>query len=556
MRLLPNGVPAAHQGPQEDDRKDENHEHGELRLLVVGDDVQEGTPERVENLDLHYIDAQFRHVVEPGLFELQHKAAEHVDYQTYRTEQQNRPHQPYEVHVFGDHEVAGEDHRAVGFGHHGVEVGHEVEVGVAAAHQEIEGEAADGEGRVEHHSQQLDHSIGLNEHLIGALEVEAEQEDECEEEGEEYEVAVVLCGVGVVLLQQLGVLVHAVHVCAVVVLYALQTVDGVQKYDLERFVVVQVIRHVGSISDPVVGVVEVANGQSAVLQRPHPHKAAQPAIAIDHLHAVVAVHLHPVLACSVDPVLQQNGVLQQFAVPHHMHRLQGKVESEAGFGVMDAGAIVYIGFEHAGAGLYALALIAVGVDFAEIADAGDVVPGVAAGALGEALAAEKVAGQVREALGADRRGVYAAAARDVAKVASLRKAVDELAGRTEVETVLCVVSQVESLLTLCALEVGPPLAPHALKGAFLALHGNLVVVIKWAVAGMVGHIGHIAIHARNYAEIFEQIGLVPASRVAPRAVGGARALEAVLVAFNTVGYVRGGVRRGSGVVSDLVHCAV
>ena len=225
---------------------------------------------------------------------------------------------------------------------------------------------------------------------------------------------------------------------------------------------------------------------------------------------------------------------------------------------MDAGAVVYIGFEHAGAGLYALALIAVGVDFAEIADAGDVVPGVAAGALGEALAAEKVAGQVREALGADRRGVYAAAARDVAKVASLRKAVDELAGRTEVETVLGAVSQVESLLTLCALEVGPPLAPHALKGAVVALHGagNLVVVIKWAVAGMVGHIGHIAIHARNYAEIFEQIGLVPASRVAPRAVGGARALEAVLVAFNTVGYVRGGVRRGSGVASDLVHCAV
>ena len=131
-----------------------------------------------------------------------------------------------------------------------------------------------------------------------------------------------------------------------------------------------------------------------------------------------------------------------------------------------------------------------------------------------------------------------------------------------VETVRGAVSQVESLLTLRAVEVGPLEAPHALKGAAVAPQGvvghvdKLEVIIIWAVAGMVGHIGHIAIHARNYAEIFEQIGLVPASRVAPRAVGGARALEAVLVAFNTVGYVRGGVRRGSGVVSDLVHCAV
>ena len=129
------------------------------------------------------------------------------------------------------------------------------------------------------------------------------------------------------------------------------------------------------------------------------------------------------------------------------------------------------------------------------------------------------------------------------------------------------VSQVESLLTLRAVEVGPLEAPHALKGAAVAPHGvvghvdKLEVIIIWAVAGVVGHIGHIAIHARNDAGIVKQIGLVPAGRVAARAVAEVEALEAVLLAINTVAHVLGDVlagdlRAGDGVVSDLVHGAV
>ena len=150
----------------------------------------------------------------------------------------------------------------------------------------------------------MDYSEHFDEHFVGASEVEREEEEENREEGDENHVVVVAGCVGVVLLQQLGVLVDAEDVGLVVVLDALLAVESVQEDYLEGLVIVHVGRDVGGVSDSVVGVVEVADSESEVLQRSDAHEVVESAVSVDDLHHLVAVAFHPVFADFIQSILQ------------------------------------------------------------------------------------------------------------------------------------------------------------------------------------------------------------------------------------------------------------
>jgi len=84
------------------------------------------------------------------------------------------------------------------------------------------------------------------------------------------------------------------------------------------------------------------------------------------------------------------------------------------------------------------------------------------------------------------------------------------------------------------------------------------MICFWTVAGVVGHVGDVAMNAGVDAGVVEEVGFVAASGVAAGAVSRAQTLEAGLVAGHAEGLVLSNVCCASGwsVVAQNVHSAV
>lgn len=181
--------------------------------------------------------------------------------------------------------------------------------------------------------------------------------------------------------------------------------------------VVDVVWEIGGVGDSVVGVVQVADGEGGVLERPDPHEIGELASAVDDLDHLIAVSFHPALAGGVKPILGQDCVLQQLPMLHHMDRLQYQRKREVSIRVVDAGTVQFVGLIHIWTVPDTFALIAVLIIPTEIAGAGVIVPKVAQRTRAQTLTPEQIPGSIGEALRASGGGIDAAAAGDIAEVA-------------------------------------------------------------------------------------------------------------------------------------------
>lgn len=128
-------------------------------------------------------------------------------------------------------------------------------------------------------------------------------------------------------------------------------------------------------------------------------------------------------------------------------------------------------------------------------------------------------------MGAGGGRVDTGAAGDIAQIAGEGDRVDELAAGAGVETVCGAICEIEAYFAFGAVKVGPLKASDAFECAVVAVHGSVAqidereVVVSRTVAGMVGHIGEIAVDTRVDAGAIEEVGFVSTGCVAAGADG-------------------------------------
>lgn len=98
-------------------------------------------------------------------------------------------------------------------------------------------------------------------------------------------------------------LVNIVDISRFVVPDALGAVKGVEENHLEGFMVIDVIWEIGGVCDAIIGVIEITDGESGILQGSDANEVREFAVSVDDLHHLIAIAFHPVFAGRIQPIL-------------------------------------------------------------------------------------------------------------------------------------------------------------------------------------------------------------------------------------------------------------